>query len=106
MKLVSVKNTRIVNSTSLQGYVKTSYRELVDLFGLPRPWDGDGKTRVEWILTPEYEEVPITIYDWKETIPVEKVTDWHIGGRSQLAIELMKKVLPQTRSMHDENVRI
>lgn len=80
--------------TSLKGYVNTTYTDLVLLFGQPELTDGDGKVRVCWTLTAEGEEVPITIYDWKERCPVAQVRDWHIGGKSRLAVQLLQQVLP------------
>ncbi len=79
--------------THLQSEIQTSYADLVKLFGEPeRMTEGDGKTDVEWHLTfqsfGQFEEVA-TIYNWKdgpnylgpEGTPVEKIREWHIGGK-------------------------
>lgn len=96
MKLVKAANI-LARETHLIGYVETSYSILVKMFGPPLNVDGD-KVRVEWILKPANEDVPITIYDWKEyDVPVEKVKCWHIGGKSPLAVQLLQEVLPQAR---------
>ena len=72
--------------TSLQGYIKTNYTNLVEVFGEPRYRGGD-KTTAEWNLEFEVggDYVTATIYDWKldETPFVEY--DWHIGGFSTQA---------------------
>ena len=82
-----------INMTSLQGYINTSYDDLVACFGEPTS-DGDGyKVDAEWELTFEDGTVA-TIYNWKDGhnycgedgMPVECITDWHIGGRSGRAV--------------------
>ena len=70
----------IVNGTSLQGHITTTYAELVEKFGEPNCFGGD-KTTVEWAL--EFGDGTVaTIYDWKygET-PMHK-TEWNIGGKN------------------------
>lgn len=98
--LLTQANRDLANGTSLRGYVKTTFATLVALFGEPDVHNGDGKVRVSWTLSPVGEKVPVTIYDWKDPTPVEKVTDWHIGGKSPLAITLIQQVLPEARSAY------
>jgi hypothetical protein len=86
----------IVNGTSLQGHITTTYAELVEKFGEPNCFGGD-KITVEWAL--EFGDGTVaTIYDWKygET-PMHK-TEWNIGGKNSDAVfrvyefmELMKE---------------
>ena len=52
------------SGTSLVGYIKTTYDELVSKFGKPNYGpSGDAKVRSEWIL--EVDGEVCTIYDWK-----------------------------------------
>jgi hypothetical protein len=69
--------------TSLQGYIRAYYHELVEVFGLPLV--GGDKTTVEWCL--EFEDGTVaTIYDWKEYETPMGRYDWHIGGKSKQAV--------------------
>lgn len=71
------------DGTYLQDSINTTYAKLVSIFGQPTDTDIDGKVQAEWALVIDGEIC--TIYDWKEDQPVEKVTDWHIGGKSKRA---------------------
>ena len=82
-----------INMTSLQGYINTSYDDLVRCFGEPTS-DGDAyKVDAEWELTFEDGTVA-TIYNWKngrnycgmDGMDVEDITDWHVGGRNSRAV--------------------
>ena len=71
------------NGISKMGVLRASYYEIVEKFGDPElVCSDDNKVRVEWVL--ESNGRVITIYDWKETSPVEFVTTWSVGGRSTL----------------------
>jgi hypothetical protein len=71
------------DGTSLQGYVRTDYATLKDLFG-----DGLGggdKTTQEWVL--KFSDGTVaTIYDWKEYETPMYEYDWHVGGMSKQAV--------------------
>ncbi len=74
-----------MRGTMRQGSLTAPYSHLVDLFGEPLPGDGR-KTNVQWII--ETEEGVSTIYDYsidEHTMPVEDVTDWHVGGKDETA---------------------
>ena len=76
------------NGTSLQGYIQTSYADLVGCFG---PSDessyDDFKSDAGWTIT-FADGVVVTIYNWKDGpnycgedgTPVEFIREWHIGG--------------------------
>lgn len=75
------------NMTSLEGYIRTSYADLVGCFGEPT-CDGDGyKVDAEWVIT-FADGVVATIYNYKDGpnycgadgTPVENIREWHIGG--------------------------
>ena len=84
---------------SLMGRINTTYRKLVATFG--KPGRGDGyKTDAEWTL--EFSDGTIaTIYNYKDGknyngpsgLPVSKITDWHISGRSKHAVALVRAAL-------------
>jgi hypothetical protein len=88
--------------TSLQGYITTDYATLVKVFGEPTTNDGY-KTDAEWVLTDG--DVVATIYNYKtgrnylgeEGIPTESIKDWHIGGKSYRAAELVREALAQVK---------
>jgi len=110
MKIINITNDESVNvnGTGLQGYVNTTYADIVAAFGEPTYTHGD-KTNVEWNL--EFviklqdapgsfiEEVCVaTIYDWKRPSTPMGEYNWHIGGFSNEAVEcvyssLQEKVL-------------
>jgi hypothetical protein len=77
------------NGTSLQGYIQISYAELIAVLGLPHT-NGDGfKVDAEWVIELASGRVA-TIYNYKDGknynrgngLPVEDITDWHVGGTS------------------------
>lgn len=83
-KIVSI-NDADPSGTSLQGYLYSSYKNIVKVYGLPL--EGDYKTDAEWII--KWEDGLIgTIYNWKngknylgeDGLEVEDITEWNIGG--------------------------
>jgi len=88
-KVISEERTGKANGTCLQGYMKTDYNTLVNLFGFPNSGSDDGKTTAEWLL--EYSDGTIvTIYDWKTGSTPKSEYDWHVGGKSEKALELLE----------------
>jgi hypothetical protein len=86
---IQFENARFTfaSGSCLQGYIKTTYDELVNVFGEPTTLEGD-KVNVEWTI--KFSDGTIaTIYDWKlSTVPMGDY-DWHIGGYTQRAVELV-----------------
>ncbi len=93
-----------VNGTSLKGFVKTTYADLVEKFGEPTYTSGD-KTTAEWNL--EFEvDVPVfeggteyvtaTIYDWKTCSTPMGEYEWHVGGYNMDALYVIEKALDVT----------
>ncbi len=64
--------------TSLRGYVRCSYGDLVAVFGPPNMPPTD-KTQAEWRLR-RSDGVLATIYDYKAGCAPEAVGCWHVGG--------------------------
>lgn len=84
--------------TSLQGYVKATYDEIVKVFGEPTYMQpsGDGKVDTEWEIVED--DTTVTIYDWKEydfgtTSRSGKPYRWHIGGSNRQAVSLVSNRL-------------
>jgi len=83
------------NLTCLQGEIHLSFQDLVDIFGEPEDVSSTGKSDVEWAI--EIDGVVATIYNWKDgpaytgddSIEVERIQDWHIGGHSQSAVMIV-----------------
>lgn len=81
-----------INGTSLQGYLQAYYHQLVEVFG--EPTDSGDKTTAEWCL--EFEDGTVaTIYDWKEYETPMGLYQWHIGGRSQKAVDRVTRAFRQ-----------
>jgi hypothetical protein len=78
--------------TSLQGYVKASYDQLVKVFGDPtyNETSGDDKVDFEWVLKFN-DGTEATIYNWKDydgglyAMSTPDYT-WHIGGKDKIAV--------------------
>lgn len=85
--------------SSFQGYVYTEYKTLCKVFG--KPSEGDGyKVDAEWLIRFENGTVA-TIYNYKNGknylgsngTPKTKITEWHIGGFTTDAVDLVRKTL-------------
>lgn len=92
-----------ISGTYLLGYLHdadrrphVTYRTLVELFGPPCYTNGD-KTQAEWVLRFPDGAVA-TVYDYKEAGPVEDVTCWHVGGRTE------NNVLPLVQQIVRERI--
>ncbi|MBU3613194.1 hypothetical protein [Polynucleobacter sp. MG-27-Goln-C1] len=94
MKSIQVQG---VGMSWLQDCIETDYESLVQAFGEPES-NGDGyKVSCEWSLMFE-DGTYATIYDWKcskaycgeeHGIDAKDNTDWHIGGTSMRAVDLV-----------------
>ena len=98
------------------GYIFDVTRaEIEKIFGKPtfdeavEPFSGDGKLTVSWCIRFE-DGTGAEIYDYKRyelgTPGMNERTDWHVGGNSFRAVELVAAELGVTpRSNHDVLVR-
>ena len=88
-----IKPSSAFVSTSLQGYLKASYAQLVKVFGEPQCTEtsGDGKVDIEWEMNINDQDFnairPFTIYNWKDDDGGYKARSeqdyiWHNGGTS------------------------
>ena len=89
------------NGTFLQGEIDCSYADLVKVFGKETSKGDEYKTQAEWLIRFPCGTVA-TIYDYKEGDayngrgngkPKTKVRDWHVGGRSFRAAELVRAAM-------------
>jgi hypothetical protein len=94
-----------VGGTYQQGFLRVSYKTLVEVFGKPTG-DGDGyKVDAEWTITCPDGTVA-TIYNWKDgpnfwnnmgqpecATPVKKIQEWYVGGHSKKAFDKVKDML-------------
>lgn len=93
---MNFKPTTATNGSHLQGYVDVSYQRLVEVFGPPHS-EGDAyKSDAQWSL--EFEDGTIaTIYNYKDGknyngrtgTPSTWITEWHVGGFTPKALELV-----------------
>ena len=99
MKIKQIFAPGVASGTSLMGYVKVTYADLVRVFGEPNSI-GDGyKTDAEWIL--EIDDTTVTIYNYKDGKnyngedgdDVKDITDWHVGGYTKTAVDLVREAL-------------
>ena len=83
------------NLTCLQGEIHIGFYDLVDMFGEPEDVSSTGKSDVQWAI--EIDGVVATIYNWKngpaytgdDSIEVERIHEWNIGGHSQSAVMIV-----------------
>ena len=106
LKVLGFENDELasVNGTCYQGVIKTTYDQLVEIFGKPTHTEADPyeKVNAEWIIESkvymkdpglgdgpdDYFYKPFTIYNWKTGyIPTEEY-EWHIGGHDYEAKEI------------------
>lgn len=81
------------NGTSLVGYVRASFQELVDTFGYPNVdvW-GDDKSSAEWHLQADDGTIA-TVYDYYTSGVGVPDYLWHIGGFNMRAADLVREAL-------------
>lgn len=78
-----MKNNLWIGTSFHADVINLAYDELVECIGEPTYSEpsGDGKIQKEWLLTTD-ENVPFTIYDWKEydrDVTDGDEVEWHIG---------------------------
>ena len=109
MNVELIDNEVSVGGTSLMGYIKTTYEEIVEVFGDPRYLgSGDDKVTSEWNLEFDVdgENVVARIYDWKlveRGVWPRRFTpfveyDWHIGGYSTQAAHVVAEYMKRAKA--------
>lgn len=102
-KTLLASDSDVVTGTFLVGTTGEVTREQIEkIFGGPTFIDNDPyeKVTVEWVIQ-FTNGIVATIYDWKRyelgTPAQDELYDWHIGGVSQDAVELIKKALSEVK---------
>ena len=95
--------TENIGGTSLQGYIKASYEQLLNEFGAPNSTLCDNyKTDVEWAF--KFADGTVaTLYNWKngknylgdEGLELNDIYEWNVGGFNDKAVS---RLLEQMRS--------
>ena len=101
MNVELIDNEVSVGGTSLVGYIKTTYDEIVEVFGEPRYTNsGEDKVTAEWNLEFDVddENVVATIYDWKLGKTPFGEYDWHIGGYSTQAAHVVAEYMKRAKA--------
>lgn len=90
-----LEDTELVRDTSWHGYVVlSSINKLTELFGEPyNEGDETDKVQYEWNL--EYDNIPFTIYDWKEYRKINpyEIIDFHLGTKTQEDSDIVHKAI-------------
>jgi hypothetical protein len=84
--------------TSLQGYIETSYADLVGCFGLHDDEYDDFKSDANWTIT-FADGVVASIYNWKngknycgeDGLELVEIRNWNIGGHRGTDVEARVK---------------
>lgn len=92
----------------LQGEITATYEELRALFGEPHEAD-QYKSDAEWNIR-FGDGTYASIYNWKDGkaycgeagTPTEQITEWHVGGDTKRAVELVQAMLELHREMKSE----
>ena len=73
-----------LNGSAFVGYFIVPYSELVRVLGEPHSGlSMDGKVKAEWRFS--FRGVLFSVYDYKNPLPVDQVTRWHVGGFTSAA---------------------
>jgi len=98
--------TENVGGTSLQGYIKASYEQLLKAFGAPNSTLCDNyKTDVEWAF--KFADGTVaTLYNWKngknylgsEGLELNDIYEWNVGGFNEKAVS---RLLEKLRSKNE-----
>ncbi len=96
-----------IGEVCLQGYVHATYSGLVKALGPPHDTDGD-KSDAEWFFKLGSGNI-VSIYNYKdgrnyngpEGLPVEDITEWHIGGATSDVVHEVNDLIAKA-TLHDE----
>ena len=102
LKVLGYENDDCVNvgGTCYLGVIKTTYDQLVDIFGEPTFTDANPheKVNAEWtVQAKDKDNTVFTVYNWKDGfIPTDKY-DWHIGGYDYNALSVATDILDNAK---------
>lgn len=76
--------------TSLKGYVKTTFDNIVSKLGEPKHNDPGDKVLVYWVV--QFEDgLIVTIYIYRMTYVPKEEYPWHVGGPSEFSFRQPQK---------------
>ena len=94
MRKFSVADGKDTNFSCLQGYIRLNFAEIQAVLGEPQfgpDADLDGKVTCEWAI--KFPDGTVaTIYDWKMLATPFEEYNWHIGGHTDKAVELVNQL--------------
>lgn len=81
----------VIEGTSFQGTILTTYDMLEKAFGEPHGGDGE-KVTCEWRI--EFDDGTVaTVYDWMQPRTPYNEYEWHIGGYDESAVAAVHQVI-------------
>ena len=80
------------DGTSLQGYVRITYQQLVERLGKSIKFKDFDKVPEEWVVIDR--GVTATIYVYKVTKAPKEEYWWHVGGHSTRALDVVRELFP------------
>jgi hypothetical protein len=100
----------ITSGTSKSPFVLDVYLDdIIQTIGLPSSvGSGDNKVQLEWVFNdinwPEVDAADallnqeefgrvLTIYDWKEYVPIYEISNWHVGSKNMTPDEVKQALL-------------
>lgn len=87
----------LVTGTSLRGELRgIKFEELIDVFGQPNKGSGDGKVQYQWVVEIS-GGVIVTIYDYKTQGDARTLSEWHVGGKTDDAVQLLSIIIDEQR---------
>jgi hypothetical protein len=87
-RFIKAKEKDVIG-TSFAGYILCTYEHLAKHLGPPKDMSGleDWKTKAQWSFkTKGTRPTVITIYDYKEVIPITEVSTWHVGMKGDTGL--------------------
>ena len=91
-----------IHGTCLQGYITTTYTQIVLAFGEPSKYNDGYKTDAEWEVLFN-NEIVCTLYNYKngknyngkDGTPTKEICNWNIGGDTKYSADLINDVINQ-----------
>lgn len=91
--LINPKNfSTFTTGTSLQGYVRITYVQLVERLGKSIKFKNHDKVPEQWVVVDR--GVTATIYVYKVNKAPKEEYWWHIGGNSTRALDVVRELFP------------
>ena len=110
-KTITHKPATKFESSCLQGYVDVEYKTLCKVFGKEHSKGDEYKVDAEWMLKFS-DGTYATIYNYKDGknyngksgLAKSKITDWHVGGSSELAVKRVQDAINAYVDAHNAKI--